>query len=151
MPWEIDDFFRALGIKPAKHKYYLGCRNNLKTLERIEKAVNQGKLPIIFENHYITNTKTKNLFYRTFGAHYVTIHEFKINKKHNNISISYWDYGKVSNTREIHPSMLPNQAKNLSDAIKRNKKYQKFAKNGKIKKIPIKTFLKGLKGYWIVE
>lgn len=150
-PWEIDNYFKILGIDSVDKHFYLGCKKELKTLEKIEKSVESGLLPIIFENHLITATKSKNLLYHIVGAHFITIHEFEINEELGVISMSYWDYGMVSNKREIHPKDHPYSAKNFKQLIKKSNRYKEFEVHGKMKKITIDNFLEGFKGYWLVN
>ena len=79
MPWEVDDYFRRLGININQQAYYWGKKNRIETLKMIDNSVLNGKMPIIFDNHYISFVQTKNFLYRTTGAHFITLHRFHLN------------------------------------------------------------------------
>jgi hypothetical protein len=149
MPWEIDNYFKKFGITDFKKSYYPNKKKKLKIIERLEEETNNGRLPIVFENHLITSNYRKNYFYKIFGAHYITIHSIKLNKECQTISISYWDYGSVKNHRKHNEKINPFTAKSLESAMKRAKKGTKIQQNGKNIEISIDQFIKGLKGYWI--
>lgn len=146
MPWEIDDFFRIIGVESIKKSYYSPFENKEKVLHNIGEAVKAGEMPILMENHLITADQYKNLFYRIFGAHFISIHEFKVNHVCNTISISYWDYGSVKNYRE-QASIYA--AKSLNSAMRKSGRMAKIKKNDRYLEITTEQFFKGLKGYWI--
>lgn len=141
MPWEIDNYFKILGLKKPEQNYY--PQNRTKVLEDLSSAIDSGYMPIILENHLITADRPANILLQTVGHHYIVIHDFKINDDCNTISLSYWDYGEVQNHRQFSP------AKSINKEMRSRNKRIKIKEDNKYLKIKVDTFLKGLKGYWI--
>lgn len=151
MPWEMNDYFKIIGVTEIKSSYYSPFEQKKRILDKIFEAVNSGHMPIIMENHLLTADRHKNLFYRLFGAHFISIHDFQINYDCNTISMSYWDYGSVKNYREQSKKGSPLAARSLNAAIRRNSRLNKIKQDDKYLEIPIDLFFKGLKGYWIPD
>ncbi len=149
MPWEMDDYFRIIGIKEIKSSYYSPFENKEKIIANIVKAVSLGEMAILMENHLLTADRPKNFFYKIFGAHFILIHDFTVNYKCHTISISYWDYGSVKNHREQSEKGSPFAAGSLNAAIRRNNRLNKIKRDDMYLEISIDLFFKGLKGYWI--
>lgn len=149
MPWELDDYFKTIGVKDVLKNYYLPFENKKLTLDRIENAVENGEIPILMENHILTSDRHKNLFYKIFGAHFITVHWIQLNKACKTISLSYWDYGSVKNYREQSKKGSPLAAKTLRGAIRRNSRLNKIKEGEQYLEITYEQFFKGLKGYWV--
>lgn len=150
-PWEMDNYIKLAGLQVEKKRYYLGCRNNIKTLNFLQEQLNKGALPIVFENHLLTATKSKRWYYKITGAHFITIHGIETFENTETLDLSYWDYGAVSNRREIHPKHSPYSAKNFKKLIKKADEYSNYEIRGNIKNMNFDTFYKGVKGYWIIQ
>ena len=149
MPWEMNDYFRIIGIREMTKSYYSPFESKMKALECISLAIENGELPILMENHLLTADRTKNIFYKVFGAHFICLHSLEFNQDCNTISMSYWDYGSVKNHREKSQDGSPLAAKSLKKAMRQSKRQNKIKKHGKYLEIPTDVFFKGLKGYWI--
>ena len=149
MPWEMNDYFRAIGIREMQKSYYSPFDSKEKTLKRISWAVENGEMPILMENHILTADRTKNIFYKLFGAHFICLHSFQVNPDCNTISMSYWDYGSVKNHREQSEKGSAHSAHSLNQAFRRSKRLNKIKKHGKYLELSTEQFFKGLKGYWI--
>ncbi len=149
MPWELDDYFKAIGIKDIFKRYYSPFMHEDKVLEKIVQAVENGEMPILMENHLLTADRHKNLFYKIFGAHFISVHRIQINDDCNTVSLSYWDYGSVKNHRDQSEKGSPLAAKTLHAAIRRNNRLNKVIKDDKYLELSKELFFKGLKGYWI--
>jgi hypothetical protein len=149
MPWEVNDYFRKIGVEIDKQGYYLGDRENISDLIKIENAVTEGKMPVIFENHLLTATREKNILYRLAGVHFITIHDFKVDEKNDLVNYSYWDYGSVQNKRYVFDDSYPGDATNLRQAMKMARKAEKRKKVKVHEQVTIHEFLKAMKGYWI--
>jgi hypothetical protein len=151
MPWEMNDYFRIIGVRNITKSYYPLYKNQEKILTQINSAIDSGKMPIVMENHLLTADRHKNLFYKIFGAHFIAIHNFKVNPDCKTISISYWDYGSVKNYREQSEKGSPLAARSLNAAIRKTSRLTKMKKDDQYLEISIKQFFKGIKGYWIPE
>jgi len=151
MPWEMDDYFRKIGVNLSNKGFYLTDKENIEELYKIEKATKEGKMPVIFDNHYISYSRTKNLLYRFVGAHFITIHSFNVNREKQVVNYTYWDYGKVKNNPFLTRTVRPLRTGNMKKDIRNNKMFK--AKGLDIQKREISTteFLKAMKGYWIPE
>ncbi len=149
MPWEIDDFFNKMGFNMDAKAFYWGEKEDIKELFKIEEAVVQGNMPIVFDNHYISFTKTKNFLYRTLGAHFITIHDFKINKDSNTVDYSYWDYGKVKPNPFLSLNRKPLPTGSLKKDMRAQKRFKKKGLHLRKREITVNEFLTAMKGYWI--
>lgn len=150
-PWEMNNYIKLAGLQVSKQRYYLRCRKNIKTVNFLKNQLANNALPIVFENHFLTASKPKNWLYRFTGAHFITIHGLEYYEEQARVDLSYWDYGKVSNVREIHPKHSPYSVKNFKKLIKKAEKYSYYEERGKMKNMSLNTFYKGIKGYWIIE
>lgn len=151
MPWVIDDYFRIIGINNVTRSYYSPFERKDTTLSKISSAVDSGVMPILMENHLLTSDQHKNSFYKIFGAHFITVHDFTYNSECNTISLSYWDYGSVKNHRDQSLKGSPLAARSLNAAIRKASRKNKIIKDDKYIELTIDQFFKGLKGYWIPE
>jgi hypothetical protein len=142
MPWEVNDYFKIVGIRNITKGYYQFFKDQEKILAQITSAVDSGKMPILMENHLLTADRHKNLFYKIFGAHFISIHDFEVNYECNTISISYWDYGSVKNHREQSKKGSPLAARSLNAAIRRNNRLNKIKKRINFLKFPWTSFSK---------
>lgn len=150
-PWEMNDYFRKLGINIEQQAYYLGDKEKIDDLLRIENAVKKGKMPIIFDNHLISYADTKNFLYKITGAHFITIHSFKVNRKENTVDFTFWDYGMIKPNPYLSLNLRPMPTGNLKKDLKRIQKFRRKGLDKRKKEISIDEFLKGMKGYWIPE
>ncbi len=151
MPWEMDDYFKKIGIQIEDKAYYRNKKNKQEELFKIQKAVQEGKMPIIFDNHYISYTSTRNFLYKTLGAHFITIHSFEIDKNSNTVNFTYWDYGSVKSNPFLNLKKNPVSTGNISKDMKALKKYRKKGLHKREKRITIDEFITAMKGYWIPE
>jgi len=99
MPFEYKVMLGALGMDVTKSGFYKNFGN--KDLQAIESAVNNGYLPIVFDNHGISGSGADKGKSGTFGIHFISIHSFEIDG--NNVKYSFWEYGDLkSNTLSKH-------------------------------------------------
>jgi len=147
-PWEMDDLFKKVGVSIEKKGFYLGDKETLDELLMIERAVKEGKMPVIFDNHWISYAQGKNFLYEFTGAHFINLHSFKIDKENNIISYSYWDYGRVKNNPYLTRTIKSKLANTISRTIKKSERFKK-KKIVQKRSITIEEFLKAMKGYWI--
>lgn len=96
-PWETDDMLRKLGIRSQKKRWYRPFGD--KALENIEKAVAEGKIPIVFENHLISKGRLTDTIFDKIGLHYIPIHSFEMEGEW--ITFQYWDYAQVKYKKRI--------------------------------------------------
>jgi hypothetical protein len=97
MPWEVDDLLIDCGIELDAKRYYK--KKNIDDLAVIEKAVAEGLLPIIFDNHKISDIAAETNKFGIIGIHYTTVHEFKV--KGSIVEYKFWEYGYVSQLKSI--------------------------------------------------
>jgi hypothetical protein len=106
LPWEQPDMMVRMGMEDLKSTYYIG--QNKKSLSRLEKAVKQGYIPIIFDDETITNggrsykekvNVTDNMAFN-LGIHYVPLVAFTIDKKSKTVTYIVISHGKA------HPHTL---------------------------------------------
>lgn len=125
-PWEEKSLLRRMGVRTEEYDYWGGYqgRDGEKVLKLLEKAINECRYPIIFDNHIITSRRHVKFYEdhdRTFvnviagnlGIHYVPLIYLKV--EGDNVRYKYWDYGGL----------------NAEETISK------------------REFLKGIKGYWI--
>ncbi|MCG8700809.1 MAG: hypothetical protein MI922_22335, partial [Bacteroidales bacterium] len=148
MPWEMDDYFQMVGGCIEEQGYYWGDKESIEQLQIIEQAVENGKLPVVFDNHLISFARGKNFLYKITGAHFITIHSFKVDTANGWVNFTYWDYGSVKHNPYLSIDTTPNLSVSL-------KKYMRKARKGKLptpkrKYITIHEFLHAMKGYWII-
>jgi RHS repeat-associated protein len=121
LPWEMNDMFKRMGMGIAGQSFYRGQSNG--TLKRLEKAVQNGFTPIIFDNEIIT-TADRNAKQKTdigggisldVGIHYIVLLDFKRNKSNKTVDYTIMESGR----KTTHTG------------------------------VSYKDFKKGMKGYWI--
>jgi hypothetical protein len=151
MPWEMNDYFKFFGYNVEEKGIYKGIPRKEDFLFRLEKACKEGKLPILFENHLLTSTRSRNKIYQLIGAHYITLHHFNYDPELQTVSYSYWDYGSVKDRREFNRNKTVAYAKNLKQAARWQKRISRKPRVQITEKISVEHFFKALRGYWIVE
>jgi len=149
MPWEINDYFKKLGVQIESQSYYWGKKNTIEELKIIEVAVNKGKMPLIFDNHLISYAQTKNFIYKTIGAHFVTIHSLEVDEENDSVEYTYWDYGSVKGNPFKNEKGRSHSTGRLAKDMRILKRMQKKGIQRKVRKITIKEFISSMKGYWI--
>jgi hypothetical protein len=149
-PWELDDLFERVDVKFEKQGFYLSDKENIETLKAIEKAVNNGKMPVIFDNHIISFGQRQNALYGYTGTHYITIHYMKVDWENDVVDYCYWDYGRVKNNPFKTRTIKAKPVNTISGTVR---KVEHFKKKNVVQKrtITTKEFLKAMKGYWIPE
>jgi len=91
-PWEQDNQMSRLGLGVKSKSYYTGQSN--RDLNRMEKAIKSGYLPIVFENHKISGGGKESGAMGLLGVHYIVIKKFEQNIKDKTVTITYISYGK---------------------------------------------------------
>jgi hypothetical protein len=149
-PWELDDLFTRVDVRFEKKGFYLSDKENIETLKMIENAANNGKMPVIFDNHIISFGQRQNALYGYTGTHYINIHYMKVDWKNDIVDYCYWDYGRVKNNPFKTRTIKAKPANTISGTVR---KQERFKKKNVVQKrtITTKEFLKAMKGYWIPE
>lgn len=147
-PWELDDLFARVDVGFEDRGFYLSDKEDVETLKRVENAVKNGKMPVIFDNHIISFGQRQNALYGYTGTHYITIHYMEIDWENDVVDYCYWDYGRVKNNPFETRTIKAKPANTISGTVR---KVERFKKKNVVQKrtITTKEFLKAMKGYWI--
>jgi RHS repeat-associated protein len=125
LPWEMNDLFHRMGMGIIKQSFYKGQSNG--TLKRLEKAINKGYTPVIFDNEIIAQSNTGGVglalkqkpdlggISLDVGIHYILLVDLTINKS----------------DKTVNYTIIENGVKTTHTNVK------------------FKDFKKGMKGYWI--
>lgn len=90
-PWEMENLLNHVGLTSKKTNIYLGT--NALDVPVLQKAVADGLIPILFENHGLTSGDRSDLTWRIFGIHYIQIDAIQINGM--KINYTYREYGRI--------------------------------------------------------
>ncbi|MFT3980446.1 MAG: hypothetical protein QM687_08255, partial [Ferruginibacter sp.] len=103
LPWEVNDLFKRLGMQISSQSFFRLQSN--RTLKNLEKAVQNGYTPILFDDEYLNNgasmpqkdrdktTITNGINLRT-GDHYLVLLDLKLNRHNRTVTYTIMADGR---------------------------------------------------------
>jgi hypothetical protein len=91
IPFEYNRILKAVGMKVQYSSYYSNYKKA--DLERISKAISEGFIPIVFENHGVTTSSPDGGNSGKYGIHFISIHSLTITG--DQVDFTFWHYGKL--------------------------------------------------------